>query len=112
LRRSGTISDKRYTQAKADLAAWAKNATELCKGSSSGATTALAVGVFSELDKEIRKLSAGTASLDDVTRQLVLIDGGVDLARLTAITAEIAAANLDTLHIDKLPGCRTLHAGM
>jgi len=116
LRRSGTISDKRYTRAKADLAAWATNATELCKGSSTGATTALAVGVFSELDKEIRKLSAGTATLDDVTRRLVLTDGRVDLAQLTMIASEIAgedaAANLDTLHIDKLPGCRTLHAGM
>jgi len=112
LRRSGTISEERHTRAKADLAAWAKDATELCKSSSTGATTALAVGVFSELDKEIRDKSAGTASLDDLTRRLVQIDGRVDLAQLTAIAGEITAANVDALHIDKLPGCRTLHAGM
>jgi len=112
LRRSGTISEKRYIQAKADLATWAKTATELCDNSSTGATTALAVGVLTDLDKEIRSLSAETADLDDVTRRLVLIDGQVDLAQLTAIAAEFAAANLDALHIDRLPGCRTLHAGM
>ena len=112
LRRSGTISARRFTRAKADLATWAMSATELCKGSSTGATTALAVGVLADLDDEIRNLSAGTASLDDVTRRLVQVDGRVDLEILTTIAGEIAAGNLDTLHIDKLPGCRTLHAGM
>jgi hypothetical protein len=112
LRRSGTISARRFRRAKADLATGAMSATELCKASSTGATTALAVGVLADLDDEIRNLSAGTASLDDVTRRLVQVDGRVDLEILTTIAGEIAAGNLDTLHIDKLPGCRTLHAGM
>jgi len=29
---------------------------------------------------------------------------------LTAVSHKIAGTNLDTLHIDKLPGCRTLQA--
>lgn len=111
LHRSGTISARRYAQAKTGLAAWAKDATSLCKPTSTGATTALAVGVLADLDNEIRELTAGTASLDDVTRQLTRTDERIDLDQLTAVSRKIANANLDTLHIDKLPGCRTLRAG-
>ena len=112
LHRSGTISQRRHEQAKTDLAAWAKNAKNLCQGSSTGATTALAVGVLADLDTELRQLTASMANLDDVTRQLTQINGRIDLEQFTAIASEIASANPDTLHIDKLPGCRTLQAGM
>jgi hypothetical protein len=111
LHRSGTISSQRYAQAKTDLAAWAKDATSLCKASSTGATTALAVGVLTDLNNEISELTEGAASLDDVTRQLAQIDERIDLDDMTAVAEEITGANLDTLHIDKLPGCRTLQAG-
>jgi len=111
LRRSGTISAQRFAQARNDLAAWAKNATSLCKASSTGATTALAVGVLADLDNEIRDLTEGAANLDDVTRQLAQVDGRIDLDQMAAVAKEITGTNLDTLHIDKLPGCRTLQSG-
>jgi hypothetical protein len=111
LQRSGTISARRHAQARTDLATWAKTATSLCKAASTGATTALAVGIFADLDDEVRELTAGAANLDDVTRQLTHIDGRIDLDQLTAIVNEITGANSDTLHIDKLTGCRTLQAG-
>jgi predicted metalloprotease with PDZ domain len=111
LHRSGTISPQRYAQARTDLATWAKDATDLCKATSTGATTALAVGLLADLDSEIRKQTAGDASLDDVTRQLTQIDGRIDLDQMAAIANEITGANSDTLHIDKLPGCRTLQSG-
>ena len=46
LQRSGTISDSRYDHAKADIADWAKSASSLCQPTSTGATTAFAVGVL------------------------------------------------------------------
>jgi len=112
LHRSGTISKARYARAKADLATWARSASALCQPSSTGATTALAVGVLTALDEEIRSLSKGSASLDDLARRLVQIDGRVDLDRLASIATELAGNKPDALHIDKLPGCRTLHAGI
>ena len=111
LSRSGTISESRHALAKADLSNWATKATALCRQSSSGATTALAVSVLSALDDEIRSLSDGDASLDDVTRELAALDGRIDLAKLTEIAARLAGSKPDTLHIDNLPGCRNIASG-
>jgi hypothetical protein len=111
LQRSGTISQQRYTQARSDLTDWAKSATSLCKATSTGATTALAVGIFAKLDREVREATKGAASMDDVTRQLTRLDGRIDLEQLLAIANEISGVKPDALHIDRLPGCRTLQAG-
>jgi hypothetical protein len=111
LHRSGTISDSRYALARADLADWATTAASLCRQSSSGATTALAVGVLAALDEEIRDLTASNASLDSVVIDLVQLDGPINLDTMTAIAERIAANRVDTLHIDKLPGCRNIATG-
>jgi len=108
LNRSGSISDSRYALARADLADWATRATTLCRQSSTGATTALAVGILSTLDREIRDLSDGNASLDDVIRELTALGPGIGLADLTDIAERIAGAKPDILHIDNLPGCRNI----
>ena len=111
LRRSGTISESRYALARADLADWATTASSLCRQSSSGATTALAVGILAALDEEIRELTTSDASLDSVVVDLVQLDEPINLGTLTAISEQIAANKVDALHIDKLPGCRTIATG-
>lgn len=112
LNRSGTISDSRLNFAKATLADWAKTATTLCAPQSTGATTALAVGRFTALDEEIREESGGEASLDDVVRELTNSDTAVDLDDLIEIAESLVHGRLDTLHVDKLPGCRNIASGI
>jgi len=111
LQRSGTISDTRYDHARADLADWAKSTSVLCQPTSTGATTAFAVGVFAALNDEVYELTAGGANLDDVARELQQYSGDVDLDTLSEITEHIAGSKPDTLHIEKLPGCRKIAIG-
>ena len=108
LKRSGTISGSRYEQARTKLANWSAEADSLCAPVSSGATTALAVTVLAALDKEIRAIGKDAASLDEVTQALSRLDTKIDLAALRTLAEEIAGSKLDTLHIDSLPGCRTI----
>ena len=110
LRRSGSISDERHAQARQDLEEWSGEAQTLCAPTSTGAITAKAVGVFFALDRELRKATEGEASLDDVTRRLWSAGSKVTLATLTQAAEEVAGQNLDTLHMDNLPGCRTIAA--
>jgi hypothetical protein len=111
LHRSGTISDSRFARAKAHLANWASAAPTLCRQTSTGATTALAVLVFAALDEEISRRSANDSSLDDVLNELAGTDTIVDLFRLKDIAESLVGDKLDTLHIDNLPGCRNIAIG-
>ena len=111
LYRSGTISDSRYARAKVDLTRWAESASSLCQSTSAGATTAFAVGVLTALNDEIRDLTDGVASLDDVVRELQRFKGEVDLRTISETAEQIAGSKLDTLHINRLPGCRTIDIG-
>ena len=110
LHRSSTISGGRYEQARAQLADWATAADTLCGPVSTGATTALAVTVLGALDNELRETSAGASNLDDVARSLWNAESPVDLATLRTVAEDVAGAKLDTLHIERLPGCRTIGA--
>ncbi len=110
LRRSGTITGRRYETALSELREWSNDATALCGRESSGATTALAVSVLAQLDREIRRHSADSASLDDVVRALARHDGAIDLADLAAAAARAAGEKTDTLHGSALPGCRSISA--
>ena len=106
LRRGRAITGKRAATAMSEQAEWAERAKSLCGDASEAATTALAVTVFAALDRELRDLSDGSASLDDL---LPLIVGStVDLDLLAASATELAGELPDTLHIDNLPGCRNI----
>lgn len=105
LKRSNAISGRRYTNAIAELAEWAEQSVALCDASSTGATTALAVTVFSKLDKEIRNATAGASTLDDLLRRLLAVADTVDHATLSDIALELIGQPSDALHIDNLPGC-------
>ncbi len=111
LHRSGTISTKRYEQAHAAQADWGSRASTLCGPVSSGATTALAVTVMGELDRNIREVSGGDASLDDALSELSRIDDRIDLDVLRQVAEHVAGGGIETLHTDNLPGCRNIAAG-
>jgi hypothetical protein len=108
LRRSGTITAPRYRRARAEQAEWAKAADSLCTNRSGGATTALAVTVLAALDTELRESSGGTITLDDATRDLAHRGPVVGIADLRASVERLAGQKPDSLHIDKLPGCRNI----
>ena len=110
LRRSGTISEARFQLAMQSQVKWSESAEKLCKDSSSGASTALAVTVFAALDREIRDRSAGTASLDDVVRAMRAGNNGISLADLQTIVENLSGAKSDVLRLDKLPGCRSIES--
>jgi hypothetical protein len=108
LHRSGTISSTRYATAIADLAEWATQAENLCGPASSGATTALAVGVLAALNEEIVSTSNDDASLDQVARELWKLDAKVDISSLESAVETVTGHKPDALHSTRLPGCRTI----
>jgi len=102
LRRSGGISQRRYEQAMEHLRKWAQRAPTLFTRSSSGPTTARAVLVFAQVDAEIRSLTAGAASLDDVARKLAADRGEVSLTQLQQIAQQVAGKPLRSLQRQRL----------
>ena len=110
LRRSGSITPARYERALQRQLEWASSAQALCGQSSTGETTALAVTVFAALDREIRDGSDDDRSLDDVVSKLLETSAPLSLESLRAISADLLGEKSDALHIDNLPGCRTIAA--
>lgn len=106
LRRGGAITAKRAATAFRSQADWAGRADLLCTSESTAATTARAVTVFAELDRELTDKTGGTASLDSVLPKLAGRE--VDLSTLVETTSDLIGATPDALHIEKLPGCRTI----
>jgi hypothetical protein len=106
--RSGTISQTRYAAARTHLAEWAQQADSLCKPHSTGATTALAVGILASLDKEISTATDGEQNLDDAVRALVRGGERADAAALAEAVEQVAGSKPDTLHSSNLPGCRNI----
>jgi hypothetical protein len=111
LRRSGSISARRHELAMADLTEWSGQADRLCAPASTGAGTALAVTLFAALDREIREHSDDAAGLDDVVHGLWGMRTDLDLASLNSAAEQVAGAKLETMRIDRLPGCRSIGAG-
>jgi hypothetical protein len=110
LRRSGTISDSRYSAALADQADWARQAETLCQPVSSGPATALAVTIFADLDKEIKKATDGGHSLDDLVRRLFAKREAVGITELVDAATGLTGAKPDSLHSRRLPGCGNIQA--
>ncbi len=97
LHRSGTISDKRFAKAHADLAAWGETGGPLNSERSSGAITARAVAVLRAIDAEIRKSSGGERSLDDVARQLTNEGKPITFERFRELATAAAGAPLSSM---------------
>jgi predicted metalloprotease with PDZ domain len=110
LRRSGGISDRRHAQALAEMTRWAGRSANLFASNSTGATTARAVLVFVSADREIRNLTQGKRSLDDVARALAKEGGEVSLARLQKIAAGVAGKRISSLERSQLAKMPTIAA--
>ena len=110
LRRSGTLSSSRHERARASQQDWSVSSDRLCGATSTGAATARAVVLFIELDEELREASGGEYSLDDVVSKLRSRNDEIDVEILTEATSTLIGTNPDSLHIDKLPGCRKIAA--
>jgi hypothetical protein len=106
LRRGNAITAKRAGTAMQEQSEWGSKTDSLCGDASTAETTARAVTLFATLNRELTAASNGEASLDNV---LPLLAGkAVDLDLLTQAAESVAGTTLDTLHIDNLPGCRTI----
>ena len=105
LHRSGSISDRRYAAAMRKQREWGSSASSLCESKSSGAITARAVTVLSELDSEIRTLSDGRKSLDDITIELAAMEESITLGDFSAIVRQFAGTDVAALSAANLPGC-------
>ena len=106
LHRSGTISDRRFAAAIRKQAQWGSSVIKLCGSTSSGAITARAVTILSDLDREIRNMSNGRKSLDDVMAALAASEDAISLGDLAAIVRQFAGADADALNASNLPGCK------
>jgi hypothetical protein len=110
MRRSGTVTAARAERAKDFQRRWAGDSEQLCGAMSTGPTTALAVTIFIDLHREIRSASDKRYGLDDVVTKLAAREELVDLSDLEEAVEELIGSKPDTLHIEKLPGCRTIAA--
>lgn len=108
LKRGGAITAKRYQSAMAHQRQRAKRAESLCRPSSSGATTSLAVTLFSTLDAKIRNVSGNNKNLDTLLERLQGTQKPLDAASLRAIVEQEIGETPDVLHSARLPGCSTL----
>ncbi len=110
LRRGRAISPRRAERAFVQQADWARDATVLCDTKSKGATTALAVTVFRTLDQQLAAATDNAHSLDSLLPEIM--GKQVDLEMLVALSSDLAGSVPDALHIDNLPGCRSIAAAI
>lgn len=104
LRRTRGISEKRYEEALAELAAWGSESPNLLVKRSSGPITARAVGVLHEVDLKIQEFSGGERSLDDVVKALAKKRGKVTLKKFRTLAEEAAGKPLPQLSRENLSG--------
>lgn len=105
LRRSGTISEKRFRSARAELAKWGRKARSLCQDPSTGAVTARAVTLFGKLNDEIRKKSARKYDLDDVLRRIASSANKISAKQLGDIVADLAGGESELLSDKAVNNC-------
>lgn len=104
LYRAGSVTGKRHRDTLQQLASWSKQADSLPARQSSGARTALAVGVFVALDREIRRHSNDKASLDQVVQLLARSDDVLSLEDLRDAARELLGRDARSLSNKALPG--------
>lgn len=96
LYRAGAMTGMRRQQVLEGLREWGSEVDSLAGRHSTGANTARAVVLLDALDQEIRALSEGTRSLDDVARELIRLRE-VSPEDLHRIATDIAGAPLTSL---------------
>ena len=104
MRRSGTLPPEQASRAFERQREWGRDVDSLRTDRSTGAVTARAATLFAELDREVRRATAGEASLDDVARGLTAHGGPVGLATLQQVAEQITGAPSAVLANDRVPG--------
>jgi hypothetical protein len=96
LRRSGGLTQARFDAAMAWQQRWGRKITSLRKPQSRGPTTARAVVLFGELDRELRAASLDEHSLDDLLR-LLRKRRSVSTEELIKLAEDLADGPLESL---------------
>ena len=104
MRRSGSLPPEQATRAFERQREWGRDVDSLRTNRSAGAVTARAATLFAQLDREVRRATAGEASLDDVARGLTAHGGPVDLATLRQVAEGVTGAPSSVLADDRVPG--------
>lgn len=105
LRRSGTISERRFRAARSELADWGNTARSWCADSSSGAVTARAVTLFAELNRELSKKSDRKINLDDVLVRIAGSRSMVSTLQLREIVVDLVGSESKVLSDKTLNNC-------
>ncbi len=105
LRRSGTISEKRYRKATAKLEIWSKGAESLCTGPSTGEVTARAVTLLARLNDEISRKSDRQYDLDDVVRRVAASQNKISIQQFRKVAAKLAGSESEVLSDKDLNNC-------
>lgn len=103
LHRAGAMTDRRRQRILEDLADWGQDVDTLITPSSYSTTTARAVILFEELDREIREQSGGEYSLDDVVKALIPLRH-VTLEDLLTVVTDLTDKTPRTLQSSLLSG--------
>ena len=96
LYRTGGMTDARHQRTLDWLADWGKNVKSLRAERSSAETTARAVLLLIEVDREITKATDGKKNLDDVTRRLMR-ERKVSTREFIEISEKVAGHKLKSL---------------
>lgn len=105
MRRSGTLSEKRYLSARSTLSDWGKSAKSMCADSSAGAVTARAVGVLARLDDEIGRHSNGEYKLDDLVQRIANSRHHISVTLLRNISKDLTGSESRVLSDKSLNNC-------
>ncbi len=105
LRRSRTISDKRYRDAIGSLREHGRAVRDLCDGQSNFVRTARAVAILSDLDQELRRSSSGRLGLDALLVELIRKNATITLTMFRQEAKELLGGPSESLVARNLPGC-------
>ena len=110
LRRSGTISGKRFVTSIDGFRDRGATVTSMNTSNATGRIKARAVDIFHALDIEIQELTDGRADIFDLVRRVILSEQSVGLAELRTLASETASSGktpnieFNALSADRVPG--------
>lgn len=102
MRRTGTLSNRRYEKGLEQLGSWASETDVLEAEDSSGSRTAKGVTIMQELDIELRAVTADKYCLDNVAEQLSRAGKPVSIEQLRQVSEALAGQPLQALSPQRL----------
>ena len=103
MRRSGTISSRRYKRAISDLREWSEAVESVCGEESTGSVTAAAVTVFSDLNAELKETA--DKSIDDLLRGILESNEPANTQTIRDIAETLLGSPSRVLSTDMLGDC-------